>query len=124
MSQTIAAICTASGKGSIGIIRISGDDAVAVASRVFTPKSENRKIEYLNGYQAAFGFVYDENGLIDECIALRFKAPYSYTGEETVELSIHGGEAVLKQTLRAVYNAGARPAQAGEFTKRAFLNGK
>lgn len=124
MSQTIAAICTASGRGSIGIIRISGDDALAVASKVFVPKSEKKKIEYLKGYQAAFGNICDEDGVIDECVALVFKAPYSYTGEDTVELSIHGGEAVLKQALRAVYNAGARPALGGEFTKRAFLNGK
>ena len=124
MAETIAAICTASGKGSIGIIRISGEAAAQIGDKVFCPKTENRKISNLKGYQAAFGHVFDEDGIIDECVALRFKAPYSYTGEDTVELSIHGGDAVLKQTLRAVYNAGATPAGAGEFTKRAFLNGK
>lgn len=124
MAETIAAICTASGKGSIGIIRISGEAAAQIGDKVFCPKTENRKISNLKGYQAAFGHVFDEDGIIDECVALKFKAPYSYTGEDTVELSIHGGEAVLKQTLRAVYNAGATPAGAGEFTKRAFLNGK
>ena len=124
MSDTIAAICTALGVGSIGIIRVSGDDAVSVASRVFAPKRDEKTIENLKGYQAAFGHIYDESGVIDECIALKFSAPFSYTGEDTVELSIHGGEAVLKQALRAVYSAGARPAEGGEFTKRAFLNGK
>ncbi len=124
MSDTIAAICTAQGKGSIGIIRISGDDATSVANKVFKPKRENKTIENLKGYQAAFGHIYDMYGVIDECIALKFNAPYSYTGEDTVELSIHGGEAVLKQALRAVFEAGARTAEGGEFTKRAFLNGK
>lgn len=124
MSDTIAAICTASGKGSIGIIRISGANAAEIADKVFIPKSKNKKIKNLKGYQAAFGHICDEGGVIDECIALKFVSPYSYTGEDTVELSVHGGEAVLKQALRAIYSAGARPALAGEFTKRAFLNGK
>ena len=124
MSDTIAAICTAAGQGSIGIIRISGEDAQKIADKVFTPKTADKKIKNLKGYQAAFGHLCDENGIIDRCIALKFKAPYSYTGEDTVELSVHGGEAVLKQALRAIYNAGARPAEGGEFTKRAFLNGK
>ncbi len=124
MSDTIAAICTASGVGSIGIIRISGENATAIASKVFAPKNDKKTIENLKGYQAAFGHICDESGVIDECVALKFCAPYSYTGEDTVELSVHGGEAVLKQALRAVYSAGARPADGGEFTKRAFLNGK
>lgn len=124
MSDTIAAICTANGVGGIGIVRISGSDAFKVASKVFCPKIKKNKIENLNGYQAAFGSVVDEKGVIDECIALKFNAPYSYTGENTVEISVHGGSAVLKQTLRAVFEAGARQASAGEFTKRAFLNGK
>lgn len=124
MSDTIAAICTAAGQGSIGIIRISGEDAQKIADKVFTPKTADKKIKNLKGYQAAFGHLCDENGIIDRCVALKFKAPYSYTGEDTVELSVHGGEAVLKQALRAIYNAGARPAEGGEFTKRAFLNGK
>ena len=124
MSDTIAAICTAQGSGSIGIIRISGDNAIIVADKVFKPKSKNKTVKNLKGYQAAFGHIFDEEGVIDECVALKFRAPYSYTGEDTVELSIHGGEAVLKQALRAVFAAGARTAEGGEFTKRAFLNGK
>lgn len=124
MSDTIAAVCTAGASGSIGIIRISGDEAVAVASRVFKPKNENKTVEKLKGYQAAFGYVYDEKGVIDECVALKFNSPYSYTGEDCIELSVHGGQAVLRQVLRAVFNAGARQADNGEFTKRAFLNGK
>ncbi len=124
MSDTIAAICTANGVGGIGIIRISGENSAEIASKVFRPKNEKNKIDNLKGYQAAFGCVFDEKGVIDECIALKFNAPYSYTGENTVELSVHGGSAVLKQVLRAVFSAGARQATAGEFTKRAFLNGK
>lgn len=124
MSDTIAAICTAQGGGSIGIIRISGDNAVEVADKVFQPKTKSKTIKNLKGYQAAFGHIVDEEGVVDECIALKFCAPFSYTGEDTVELSIHGGEAVLKQALRAVFEAGARTAEGGEFTKRAFLNGK
>lgn len=124
MSDTIAAVCTGASQGSIGIVRISGDEAVAVASKVFKPKNENKTIENLKGYQAAFGYVYDDDGIIDECVALKFNSPYSYTGEDSVELSVHGGQAVLRQVLRAVFNAGARQADNGEFTKRAFLNGK
>lgn len=123
MSETVAAICTAQKTGAIGIIRISGDNAFSVADKVFVPKNPKKTIKNLKGYQAAFGHIYDEE-LIDECIALKFCAPFSYTGEDTVELSIHGGEAVLKQALRAVLSAGASAAPGGEFTKRAFLNGK
>ena len=124
MSNTIAAICTPSGKGAIGVIRISGDNACAIADKVFKAKAQNKTIKKMSGYSAAFGTVFDADGVIDECVALKFVSPHSYTGEDVVELSIHGGEAVLKQTLRAVYSAGASPAGAGEFTKRAFLNGK
>lgn len=124
MADTIAAVCTGGSSGSIGIIRVSGDEAVTVANRVFKPKNENKTVEKLKGYQAAFGYVYDEKGVIDECVALKFNSPYSYTGEDCVELSVHGGQAVLKQVLRALFNAGARQADNGEFSKRAFLNGK
>ena len=121
--NTIAAISTAQGEGGIGVIRISGDDAVAIADKVFK-NINNKKLSQLKGYSALFGKIVDSNEEIDEAVALVFKAPNSYTGEDVVELSCHGGIYITKRVLRAVIDAGAVPAQAGEFTKRAFLNGK
>ena len=122
-NQTIAAVSTAQGEGGIGVIRISGEEAVSVADRVFKSVSGKALCE-LKGYSAAYGAVYFEDEKLDEAIALVFRAPHSYTGENVVELSCHGGLYVTRQVLRAVLAAGASPAQAGEFTKRAFLNGK
>lgn len=123
MNDTVAAIATPQNTGSIGIIRISGEDAIAVADRVFEPSGKSRLTE-LKGYRAAHGYAVADGEKIDECVALVFRAPKSYTGENVVELSCHGGLFVLRRVLRAVFSAGARPAAAGEFTKRAFLNGK
>lgn len=123
MSSTIAAIATPQNTGGIGIIRISGDDAIEIVDKIFLPTGK-RKLCMLNGYNAAHGKVVFEGEPIDECVALVFRAPKSYTGENVVELSCHGGLFVLKKVLRAVFEAGAKPAEAGEFTKRAFLNGK
>lgn len=123
MSTTIAAISTPQAAGGIGVIRISGDDAIAVAEKVFKPIS-GKKLSDMKGYQAAFGAVECEGERIDEAVCLVFRAPKSYTGEDVVELSCHGGLFVLQKTLRAVFSAGAVSAEAGEFTKRAFLNGK
>lgn len=121
--DTIAAISTAQGAGGIGVIRISGKQAIQIADAVFRPISGKTLIEQ-KGYTAAFGHIYGGNEKIDEGIALVFRAPHSYTGEDVVELSCHGGIYLTKRVLRAVFQAGAIPAQAGEFTKRAFLNGK
>lgn len=123
MSSTIAAISTPQNTGGIGIIRISGDDAITIADKIFLPTGKKKLCE-LNGYTAAHGRVVFENEPVDECVALVFRAPKSYTGENVVELSCHGGLFVLKKVLRAVFAAGAKPAEAGEFTKRAFMNGK
>lgn len=121
--KTIAAISTAQGEGGIGVIRISGENSLEIADRVF--KSINdKKIAEMKGYTAAFGKICQNNEEIDEAVALVFRAPHSYTGEDVVELSCHGGIYITRQVLRAVLEAGAVPAQAGEFTKRAFLNGK
>lgn len=121
--KTIAAISTAQGEGGIGVIRISGENSLEIADRVF--KSINdKKITEMKGYTAAFGKICQNNEEIDEAVALVFRAPHSYTGEDVVELSCHGGIYITRQVLRAVLEAGAVPAQAGEFTKRAFLNGK
>ncbi len=121
--KTIAAISTAQGEGGIGVIRISGENALEIADRIF--KSINdKKISDMKGYTAAFGKIFHNNEEIDEAVALVFRAPHSYTGEDVVEISCHGGIYITRQVLRAVLEAGATPAQAGEFTKRAFLNGK
>src|SRR5690606_34065017 len=108
----------------IGVVRISGDRAIEVAGRIFRPASKKRVLEYAPGYTALYGWVFDADGDIDECVALVFRAPHSYTGEDVVELSCHGGPYLLQRTLRAAFSAGAVPAQPGEFTKRAFVNGK
>lgn len=123
MSETVAAVSTPNGEGGIGLIRISGDKAVAIADRVFTSVS-GRRIADISGYQALYGYAHDGDGKIDEVVALRFCAPKSYTGEDVVEITCHGGRYVTKRVLRAVFSAGALPAGPGEFTKRAFLNGK
>ncbi len=121
--KTIAAISTPQNAGGIGIIRVSGENSIEIADRVFRPTGKKRLSE-LPGYRAAHGFVFDGEEKIDECVATVFRAPKSYTGENVVELSCHGGLYVLKRVLRTVMNEGASPAGPGEFTKRAFLNGK
>ena len=121
--DTVAAISTAQGEGGIGVIRISGDDALRIADKIFNSVS-GKKVTEMKGYTASFGKISENGEDIDEAVALVFKAPHSYTGEDVVELSCHGGLYITKRVLRAVLNAGAVPAQAGEFTKRAFLNGK
>ena len=123
MSDTIAALSTPLAPGGIGVIRISGDSAIAIADRVIKTTS-GKPLSSLKGYTAAHGKAYNGDELLDECVALVFRAPRSYTGEDTVEISCHGGVYVTSRVLRAVLGAGARPAQGGEFTKRAFLNGK
>ncbi len=122
--RTIAAIASPMGVGGIGVIRISGEDAISVADRCFCAVS-GRPLKSYEGYRAAYGTVKTKDGCeIDDAVALVFRAPKSYTGEDVVELSVHGGTAILKDALRAVLSCGAVLAGAGEFTKRAFLNGK
>lgn len=121
--STIAAISTAQAAGGIGIVRISGENALSVANQIFKTVS-GVNLQTLSGYKAAFGHVLSDGKPIDEGIATVFRAPKSYTGEDVVEISCHGGLYITKQVLRAALQNGARPAEAGEFTKRAFLNGK
>lgn len=121
--KTIAAAATAPGESALGVIRISGRDAIAVGDKVFCAFS-GKKLCELEGYQAAYGEIVNEGTRLDTCVALVFKEPRSYTGEDVVELSVHGGELMLKSVLRLILDNGARLAEAGEFTKRAFLNGK
>ncbi|MBQ7903635.1 MAG: tRNA uridine-5-carboxymethylaminomethyl(34) synthesis GTPase MnmE [Oscillospiraceae bacterium] len=124
MSNCIAAMATAPGKASLCSIRISGDNAFEIASRVFVPADKKKNVMEAKGYTAMFGSFYRKGEEIDQAVALFFRAPRSYTGENVVEISCHGGSAVADQLLKACYEAGAAPAGAGEFTKRAFLNGK
>ena len=124
LTSTIAAISTPAGKGGIGIIRISGDEAMPIASRVFTPRGK-RDLSRMEGYTACLGNAHTLDGeILDQVILLCFRAPKSYTGEDVVELQCHGGEAVTEAVLREVLDAGAEPAGKGEFTRRAFLNGR
>ena len=121
--STVAAISTGRAPGGIGIVRISGENAVAVADKVFS-SFNGKKLCEIPGYSALYGKAHGKNGHIDNVVALVFKAPKSYTGEDVVEISCHGGLFVTDRVLNAVFEAGAVPAEAGEFTKRAFLNGK
>jgi len=121
--RTIAAISTPSGEGGIAVIRISGDDAVNIADKCFRSFS-GKKLSALEGYSALYGEVVFEDRVIDDGVALVFLAPKSFTGENVVEISVHGGKIVARDVLRAVLNCGAFPADRGEFTKRAYLNGK
>ncbi len=121
--STIAAISTGQAAGGIGIVRISGENALSVADSMFQSVS-GIVLKKLSGYRAALGTVFLDEKPIDEAIATVFRAPKSYTGEDVVEFSCHGGLYVTRQVLRAALQNGAVPAEAGEFTKRAFLNGK
>jgi len=121
--STIAAIATPLAAGGLGVIRISGEDAINIADKIFRPYS-GKSLKEMKGYTAAYGDVFDGETKIDDAVALVFRAPKSYTGENVVEISCHGGVYVLTRALRAALNAGAEPAEPGEFTKRAFLNGK
>ena len=122
--ETVAAIATAQAPGAVGVVRISGPDAHHVADRGFV-SAHGKKLAEILGYHALYGHVYDgAGGEIDEAVALNFRAPASFTGENVVELSCHGGIYVTRRLLKAVLEAGAVPAGPGEFTRRAFLNGK
>lgn len=123
MSDAIAAVSTAVMSAGIGIVRISGENALCVADKIFRG-IKGKEIKKMPAYTAALGTAHLGEEDIDECIALVFHAPRSYTGEDIVELSCHGGVTVIKKVLEAALKNGARQAQPGEFTKRAFLNGK
>lgn len=122
--STIAAISTPRAVGGISVIRISGEDALGVADRIFTPVSAKKKPSEMTGYACAYGKIYDGENYIDEAVLTVFRSPKSYTGEDVAEISCHGGIFVTEQVLRLALKNGAVPAEAGEFTKRAFLNGK
>ena len=122
--DTISQIATPHGAGGIGIIRVSGGDALGVARRVFRPAAGGTLGDIVP-YTARYGHIVAADGtVIDECILLYMRAPHSYTGEDTAELQCHGGAVVLREVLLRTWEVGARPAEAGEFTKRAFLHGR
>lgn len=121
--DTIAAISTPNAPGGIAMIRISGADAVRVAARVFQP-ANGQCVADMRGYTCAYGTVSEDGTALDDAVLTVFRAPHSFTGEDTAEITCHGGIYVTKRILQLVLRAGAVPAAAGEFTKRAFLNGK
>ncbi len=121
--KTIAAVATPAGVGGIATIRVSGKDATAICDKAFKSVS-GKTLSSLDGYQALYGKIYDGEQPVDEAVCLVFKAPHSFTGEDVVEITCHGGLFVVKKVLRVILDCGAVPAQAGEFSKRAFLNGK
>ena len=121
---TIAAIATAPGAGGIAVVRLSGGQSYAVAEQVFRPASPSKTVRDAKGYTALFGHFVEGGEVFDEGVALFFRAPHSYTGEDVVELSCHGGNAVARRLVEACLAAGAQPAAPGEYTRRAFLNGK
>lgn len=120
---TIAAIATPNAPGGIAVIRISGERAFEVAEKIFVPVG-GKKVADMRGYTCAYGEAFDSEERLDDCILTVFRAPHSFTGEDTAEISCHGGIYVTRRILRAALANGAVMAQAGEFTKRAFLNGK
>lgn len=122
--RTIAAVCTPKGEGAISVIRISGEDAISIADKCFLSIS-GKPLSALSGYCAAYGKAVNGDGSYrDEAVALVFRTPKSYTGEDVVEISVHGGTVSARECLKSLFEAGAQAAQPGEFTKRAFLNGK
>ena len=124
MSHTIAAVSTGRQVSAIGIIRLSGDDCIAVADKVFS-LNNGKRLSQASDRRLYLGTLHDKQGrCLDQCMAVVSRGPHSYTGEDTVEFHCHGSPAVLAAGLDALYLAGAKPAKRGEFTKRAFLNGK
>ena len=123
-TDTIAAIATAMTNSGIGIIRISGEEAVEVADKMIRLKSSEKKLADCKSHTIHYGFAVDGDEVIDEVMVLLMLAPKSYTREDTVEIDCHGGTLVMTRILELVIKSGARPAEPGEFTKRAFLNGR
>jgi tRNA modification GTPase len=122
--DTIAAAATAMGASGIGIIRMSGKDSMDIMAKIFRPKNKNKDMLKVRSHTIHYGHIYDGSELIDEVLVMVMKSPNTYTGEDTVEIDCHGGILALRKVLETTIKYGARPAEPGEFTKRAFLNGK
>lgn len=123
-TETIAAIASAMTNSGIGIIRISGEDAFDVIDKIYRSQKGNKLLSQCKSHTIHYGYIYDEDEIIDEVMVLLMRAPNSYTREDTVEIDCHGGTLVMRRILEVVLKNGARPAEPGEFTKRAFLNGR
>ena len=123
-TDTIAAIATAMSNSGIGVIRISGEDAVEIADKIYRSKNGKKKLSNQKTHTIHYGYIYDEDFLIDEVMVLIMRAPHSFTAEDTIEIDCHGGMLVMNKILETVLKNGARVAEPGEFTKRAFLNGR
>lgn len=121
--DTIAAISTPRGEGGIGIVRISGNNALEILGKIFKPKSK-KNIEELKNFSINYGHLYDEKNLVDEVLVSIMKAPNTYTKEDIVEINCHGGFVITEKVLETVLKNGARISESGEFTRRAFLNGR
>ena len=123
-TQTIAAIATALTNSGIGIIRVSGEDSLEIMDQIFRPAKKDLKLSECKGYTVHYGHIEENGEVIDEVLVMVMRAPHSYTTENTAEIDCHGGVLVMKRILQAVLNHGARLAEPGEFTKRAFLGGR
>ncbi len=123
-TETIAAVATAMSNSGIGIIRISGEDAVSIADKIYQSKNKKKKLSDVKSHTIHYGFIYDGEEFIDEVMVAIMLAPKTYTMEDTVEINCHGGVLIMNRILETVIKNGARLAEPGEFTKRAFLNGR
>lgn len=123
-TDTIAAIATGITNSGIGIIRISGSDSVFIADKIFRPGKKNIKLENVESHTIHYGFIFDRENVIDEVMVSVMRGPRSFTAEDTVEINCHGGILIMNRILELVVRNGARMAEPGEFTKRAFLNGR
>ena len=123
-NDTIAAISTAMAGAGIGIIRVSGREAVSIVDRIYYSKDKKKKLKDQPTHTIHYGFIQDESEMIDEVLVMLMRAPRSFTAEDTVEINCHGGVYAMRRVLDTVLKYGARPAEPGEFTKRAFLNGR
>ena len=123
-SDTIAAIATAMSDSGIGIIRISGEEAISIANKIFRSINPEKKLIHVKSHTVHYGYIYDGDLFLDEVMVIVMKAPRSYTTEDTVEINCHGGVLMVNRILETVLKYGARLAEPGEFTKRAFLNGR
>ena len=122
--ETIAAISTAVSSSGIGIVRISGDQAFEIADRVYRSPKGKKKLSEQQSHTVHYGYICDGDEVLDEVLVVLMRAPRSFTAEDTVEIDCHGGVYAIQRVLEAVIKNGAAPAEPGEFTKRAFLNGR
>lgn len=124
ITDTIAAISTSAGNSGIGIIRVSGDEAIEIVDKIFKSNKEGKKLCDVNSHTVHYGYIVDGEKTLDQVLVVVMKNPHSYTGEDTVEIDCHGGMLILQKVLELVIRSGAKAAAPGEFTKRAFLNGR